>query len=120
MKPQDLEIVLGSELWDPELVAQLAAKGYTVKSMETTPQQVVISREAWRIPKTITQVELREHIDMILKQTRLLKHEAAPSESTPERAAAKPKAPRKRKPAAKAASEPVRAAPSEPEPEGER
>ena len=78
MTRKPMTIVLGKELWQPELVAVLAGLGHTVKSYDDD-LTVIISRKAWRVPAGIAQDDLIKHVDTILKQVRALEHEDDPS-----------------------------------------
>jgi len=48
--------------------------GHLVRSLPTAPFIHVISRHAWRVPKSVTQLELAEYIGVVLKQARALEH----------------------------------------------
>jgi len=105
MKYPPLTIHLGSELWEESLVAGLTRLGHTVVLLNTeAPNQVWISRKAWRIPKDVNQAHIVAHIETVLKQVRLLEHEdSTKDQPTEEPIKAKPAA-KKRKPVAKKAA----------------
>lgn len=75
-KHPPMKVLLGSELWEESLVAGLTRLGHKVTLIDTDdPDIVIISRRAWRIPKDIGQAKVTEHVEMIMKQVRLLQHE---------------------------------------------
>lgn len=97
-----MKVLLGSELWEESLVAGLTRLGHKVTLLDTDdPDLVIISRRAWRIPKDIGQAKVTEHVEMILKQIRLLQHEDHTKGQQPERVAEKVPAKPVRKRAAK-------------------
>jgi len=84
-----MKVLLGSELWEESLVAGLTRLGHSVTLLNTDdPDLVIISRRAWRIPKDIGQAKVVEHVEMIMKQVRLLQHEDQTKGQQPEGTAA--------------------------------
>lgn len=93
-----MHVVLGSELWEESLVAGLTRLGHKVTLFDMDdPDLVFISRRAWRIPKDIGQAKIVEHVEMIMKQVRLLQHEDQAKGEQPETAAPASKKPVARK-----------------------
>jgi hypothetical protein len=89
-----MKVLLGSELWEESLVAGLSRLGHSVTLLDTDdPDLVIISRRAWRIPKDISQVKVVEHVEMVMKQVRLLQHEDQTKGQQPEGTA--PEVPKK-------------------------
>lgn len=76
-----LKLLLGKELWLPDLVTTLVGLGHEVSVMDTTPD-AIISYEAWRIPPGTSQSEILTHVGMILKQVRATKHVPDTTEDT--------------------------------------
>lgn len=93
-------VVLGKEFWDEDLVAALVGLGLTVKSMAEEEGTIIISRQAWRVPKDIQKKDLLDHIGTIIKQARALDAVPAAEDTTSVGAGSKPKksAKGKRKP----------------------
>ena len=102
MKQIPQQIYLGQELWSDELVTRLVGLGHSVTPFNTAPGTLIISRHAWRIPKSVTINEVIEQVGMILKQARLLEHEGTSEESASGGADKKPKQAAKRKRSTKA------------------
>lgn len=101
MTRKPMTIVLGKELWLPDLVAALASLGHTVKSYDDE-LTVIISRRAWRVPSGISGDDLLKYLDTVLKQVRALEHDEDPSkDATPFGASSEPKQASSRKRAAK-------------------
>jgi hypothetical protein len=99
MTKRPFHVHLGTELWEESLVAGLTRLGHTVSVLETAPDNVYISRYAWRIPKGINQSGLVTHIETVMKQVRLLAN-ADQTEDKPEGADPQPGGAPKRKRAA--------------------
>ena len=75
MTKTPFNIFLSGELWDEATVAGLNRLGHKVTVLTDGPDDIYISRHAWRIPEGIASHKVTEHIEMILKQKRLLTHE---------------------------------------------
>lgn len=95
-------IYLSGELWDESTVAGLNRLGHKVTVLTDGPDDIYISRHAWRIPEGIAQHKVTDHIEMILKQKRLLTHENQNPGGKPEGTPESVPVPVKRKSRAKA------------------
>lgn len=101
-----MKILLGSELWLPDLVATLVGMGHEVSVVDSTPD-IIIGFDAWRIPPGTSQDEVLQHVGMILKQVRATKHVQNTSEEpTQVGVTKKSRKPVKRKRASKKGSTP--------------
>lgn len=76
MADTPFHIFLSAGLWNEDLVAGLNRRGYQVTLLNDEQGQIYISRHAWRIPAGIAQNKITEHIETILKQMKVLDHEA--------------------------------------------
>lgn len=100
-KNQPLQIMLGQELWNSEIVALLVGMGHSVVPLKEDDGHLIISRRAWRVPKSITQADLLKEVGTIIKQARLLEHEDTTKDAEAGRSAKEHKPAKPRKPAAK-------------------
>lgn len=92
MSTKPLTISLDPALWDDDAVARLVKQGHTIFASPNFNADVIIGRNTWRIPASVPFSEVYNHIDMIIKQMRILLYaDVAPSKSSSRGAAAKPK-----------------------------
>ena len=79
MSTKPLRIAISAELWNEEAISRLIQQGHTVFQYPTMePTDVIIGRSAWRIPGSIPLDEVYTHIDMIIKQIRILLYADTP------------------------------------------
>ena len=102
MSTKPLRIAISAELWNEEAISRLIQQGHTIFQYPTMePTDVIIGRSAWRIPGSIPLDEVYTHIDMIIKQIRILLYADTPPPKPSSRGTAtKPKKATARKPRA--------------------
>jgi hypothetical protein len=106
MVKKSYTVHLGKGLWSDALVAGLVRLGHHVVCLEDGPDDVYISQHAWRIPQGIAQMKMTEHIEMVMKQVRILEY-ANQADDQPQAVDKKPRSPASRKPKSAAGAGPA-------------